>query len=183
MGSSIFYWMCCFSKRPTFRGFLSYHPNLIIIDRSKSTEIRTIQKEAVISYIDRFGHQTPRAGAPPETSPPPPPPPAANGHHQNGVAAHHHQQHHQGSPRRQAVASRGTAIPIVAAASGAALRSNSSSGSAAARSRYGAPAGPSQAPGANLGFTVRREAEKQNFHDAHIHHLRQTIESRLKVRV
>jgi len=36
------------------------------------TDIKSVQKEAVMSYMDRVGG-VPRAGAPPETSPPPPP--------------------------------------------------------------------------------------------------------------
>merc|ERR1712013_420649 len=42
-----------------------------------SLDIKSVQKEAVMSYIDRVGQSgpqgIPRAGAPPETSPPPPP--------------------------------------------------------------------------------------------------------------
>ena len=37
-----------------------------------SLDIKSVQKEAVMSYMDRVGG-VPRAGAPPETSPPPPP--------------------------------------------------------------------------------------------------------------
>ena len=39
-----------------------------------SLDIKSMQKEAVMSYIDRVGQTgVPRAGAPPETAPPPPP--------------------------------------------------------------------------------------------------------------
>ena len=51
------------SVRPV-SGYQAKHSNI---------DIKSVQKEAVMSYIDRVGHSVPRAGAPPETAPPPPP--------------------------------------------------------------------------------------------------------------
>jgi len=50
---------------PPSRGSGGYQPK-------HSLDIKSVQKEAVMSYMDRVGG-VPRAGAPPETSPPPPP--------------------------------------------------------------------------------------------------------------
>jgi hypothetical protein len=50
---------------PPSRGSGGYQPK-------HSLDIKSVQKEAVMSYMDRVGG-VPRAGAPPETAPPPPP--------------------------------------------------------------------------------------------------------------
>lgn len=137
-----------------------------------SVDLKSMQKEAVQSYVDRVGPV--RAGPPPDTTPPPPPhatnhPPVNNNNHNNNQTNGHP------SPRRPhpsytgvpSTSSRNTSIPTA--------RSSSAGG----RARYGAVPGPTT--GSNLGFTQRRDADRMAVQDTHIHHLRQQIETRLKV--
>lgn len=143
-----------------------------------SVDLKSMQKEAVLSYVDRVGPV--RAGPPPDTTPPPPPPhttnhpPVNNNNHNNNQS--HNQTNGHPSPRRphpsytgvpSTSSSRNTSIPTA--------RSSSAGG----RARYGAVPGP--AAGSNLGFTQRRDQDRMAVQDTHIHHLRQQIESRLKV--
>lgn len=128
-----------------------------------SLDIKSVQKEAVMSYIDRVGQSgpqgVPRAGAPPETSPPPPP--ATNGH--STSSPRHHQSY-------SSQANQKTSIPSVSRAS-----------AATNRSRFGSSQSIPQPTNPSMNFTVRREADRAAIQDTHIHHLRHQIETRLKV--
>jgi len=132
-----------------------------------SLDIKSVQKEAVMSYIDRVGQggppNIPRAGAPPETSPPPPP--ATNGH--NTASPRHHQSYSSQANQKS------TSIPSVSRASTTTSRSRFGSSQAIPQPSY--QANPS------MNFTVRREADRAAVQDTHIHHLRHQIETRLKV--
>jgi hypothetical protein len=128
-----------------------------------SLDIKSVQKEAVMSYIDRVGQSgpqgIPRAGAPPETSPPPPP--ATNGH--STSSPRHHQSY-------SSQANQKTSIPSVSRAS-----------AATNRSRFGSSQSIPQPANPSINFTVRREADRAAIQDTHIHHLRHQIETRLKL--
>jgi len=133
-----------------------------------SLDIKSVQKEAVMSYIDRVGQggpqpAIPRAGAPPETSPPPPPP--TNGH--STASPRHHQSHSSQANQKT------TSIPTVSRAS-----------TTTSRSRFGSSQSipqPNYQTNPSMNFTVRREADRAAVQDTHIHHLRHQIETRLKV--
>jgi len=132
-----------------------------------SLDIKSVQKEAVMSYIDRVGQSgpqgIPRAGAPPETSPPPPP--ATNGH--STASPRHHQAYSSQTNQKT------TSIPTVSRASATTNRSRFGSSQSIPQPNY--QANPS------MNFTVRREADRAAVQDSHIHHLRHQIETRLKV--
>ena len=132
-----------------------------------SLDIKSVQKEAVMSYIDRVGQSgpqgIPRAGAPPETSPPPPP--ATNGH--STASPRHHQVYSSQTNQKT------TSIPTVSRASATTNRSRFGSSQSIPQPNY--QANPS------MNFTVRREADRAAVQDSHIHHLRHQIETRLKV--
>ena len=116
-----------------------------------ASDIKSVQKEAVMSYIDRVGSAgsltgTGRAGAPPDSAPPPPPATAA--------------------------ATRPTAASSIP----------SRVSMAGGRGRAGPPPPQQTFQGApSTNFTQRREADRVAAQDSHIQHLRQQIESRLKV--
>jgi len=133
-----------------------------------SLDIKSVQKEAVMSYIDRVGQNgsqgIPRAGAPPETSPPPPP--ATNGH---STASPRHHQSFASQANQKA-----TSIPTASRASAPANRSRFGSSQSIPQPNY-------QANQQSMNFTVRREADRAAIQDTHIHHLRHQIETRLKV--
>jgi Leucine-rich repeat (LRR) protein len=136
------------------------------VTKQSSQDLKSMQKEAVLSYVDRVG--PPRAGPPPDTTPPPPPPsthaPSSNGHASPGRRLHHS---YSGLP---STTSRTTSIPTA--------RTAGSGGGG--RARYGAVPVRRESEN-NLGYTARRDADKLAVQDTHIHHLRQQIESRLKV--
>lgn len=155
-----------------------------------------------MSYMDRMGqvHHSglaPRAGAPPETSPPPPPTGTvgSNGLGSSVISPRHKQSFISSSSHMSKTTTTSSAhqtktsvssIPSMARGAGSGV--NGSSGTS--RSRFGANGtngvtsgsnSTSQAGNSNLNFTVRREADRTAVQDTHIHHLRQQIESRLKV--
>jgi len=164
---------------------------------SHTSDIKSVQKEAVMSYLDRMGQNTgnglqPRAGAPPDTSPPPPPTSSngANSHASNIVSPRHNQSFiSQGSKTTTTSSnhqfkSSSTSIPSISRGAG-----NTSGNHSTSRGKFGSSAangiGASNTlhnqTTTNPNFTVRREADRTAIQDTHIHHLRQQIESRLKV--
>jgi len=144
--------------------------------QKQSVDIKSVQKEAVMSYLDRMnagGPPAPRAGsagAPPDIAPPPPP---------SSVSPRHSVSQLNGSNQKT------TSIPTVSRALPTSTSRTRFTGSSSSSSL---PAPSSQSPGVSqyqgnqaVNFTQRREAERAAVQDSHIHHLRQQIENRLKV--
>jgi len=163
---------------------------------SLQNDIKSVQKEAVMSYLDRM-NQNPgitRAGSPPETSPPPPPT-SNNRQNGNGLSSTSIRQKQSmisstpqvsktsnsfSSSTSQLTKASSSSIPSISRGA------NSNGSTSNNRSRFGANIVPnvnnhSNQPNPALNFTVKREADRTAVHDTHIHHLRQQIESRLKV--
>lgn len=141
-------------------------------------DIKTVQKEAVISYMsDRISstNSTPRAGsagAPPDIAPPPPPNTLTNGP--------------TSSPSRNISHNKNsTSIPTARALSVPSnrLRFQSQNQTINGPSNYleGQGSGGFYQGHPSVNFTQKREAERVAVQDSHINHLRQQIESRLKV--
>jgi len=164
---------------------------------SQSSDIKSVQKEAVMSYLDRMGQNTamgsqPRAGAPPDISPPPPPTSSngANSHASSIVSPRQNQSFiSQGSKTTTTSSnhqfkSSSSSIPSISRGAGNIGVNNSTS-----RIKYGTSTANGVGASNNshnqtttaANFTVRREADRSAIQDTHIHHLRQQIESRLKV--
>jgi hypothetical protein len=139
-----------------------------------SLDIKSMQKEAVMSYMDRVGGSVPRAGAPPDTAPPPPP---------------------AASPARRPGSSSSSHLPRAGGAGGRPVGGS--------RAASGAPAQPSlnftvrreqvASPLLFLPLVLSLlllllllslpppPQDRAAVQDTHIHHLRHQIESRLKV--
>ena len=146
-----------------------------------------------MSYLDRMGQNSqPRAGAPPDISPPPPPTSSngANSHASSIVSPRQNQSFiSQGSKTTTTSSnhqfkSSSSSIPSISRGAGNIGVNNSTSrikfGSTTANSS-GATNNSHNQTTSSSNFTVRPEADHTAIQDTHIHHLRQQIESRLKV--
>ena len=120
-----------------------------------------------MSYMDRV--RPGAAGAPPDIAPPPPP--AAGGHHLpppvQGAPAH------SSSPSRHTSIPTARSIPSSMSTSNVRTRPNNSNSNLPQSSMYQGTT--------SVNFNAKREAERTAVQDSHLQHLRNNIESRLKV--
>ena len=140
-----------------------------------------MQKEAVMSYMDRVGGQLPRAGAPPETSPPPPPTttsPRRPGSSNLPRAP---------SASSRVAASRSTAAPPTQPSLNFTVRREQVSFlneiciDLPIHTLPHSSGDPSHESVARLMTAFSLPQDRAAVQDTHIHHLRHQIESRLKV--
>jgi len=141
-------------------------------------DIKTAQKEAVISYMsDRISSITSNpkagsAGAPPDIAPPPPPTSAT---HVPPNSPSRNMSHNNKAPSTSIPTARALSVPSNRSRSQSQQQTNVTSNG------HSIHQGGTYQGHPSVNFTQKREAERIAVQDSHINHLRQQIESRLKV--